>query len=85
MKSFELPSPALRERTSELDRILERMRQNRAARRTSEDIPRSTAVSPEQRMGSTVLAGARVFDLVSGLEGEVIAATRENVIVPTTK
>jgi len=68
---------------SDLDRILERMRQNRAARRTLLDNQLSKPVSPEQRMGSTVLAGARVFDRVTGLEGEVIAATRENVIVPT--
>lgn len=32
-----------------------------------------------------VLAGDRVFDPVSGEEGEVIHVSRENVVVPTTK
>ena len=73
------------ESPTKLNRLLERLHQNREARRTSVDIQRSKSVSPEQRLGSTVLAGARVFDTVSGLEGEVIAATRENVIVPTAK
>lgn len=33
----------------------------------------------------TVVAGARVFDPVTGEEGEVIHVARENVVVPTAK
>jgi len=65
-----------------LDQLLERARQNRAARRTNMDIKVSKPVSAELRLGSTFLAGDRVFDTVSGEEGVVISATRQHLVVP---
>jgi hypothetical protein len=35
--------------------------------------------------GTDLFIGARVYDTVSGLEGEVIDAARENIVVPTAK
>jgi hypothetical protein len=41
--------------------------------------------SAEERMGLALLPGARVLDLVTGQEGEVISGTRANYVVPTTR
>jgi hypothetical protein len=66
-------------------RIRERLRQSQTARtRTVLDAP-SSPQCPEGRMGCSYTPGARVFDRVSGLEGEVIGGAREDIIVPTTK
>jgi len=69
----------------ELDRIRERVRQNRAAAR--QRLSDTAAATPRQidAGGSTHLAGTRVFDLVTGLEGEVLGGTVENVVVPTAQ
>lgn len=69
----------------ETDRIRERLRQGRTA---LDRAARADSVSPlcaEGRMGCAYTAGARVFDRVSGLEGEVIGGARENVIVSATR
>jgi hypothetical protein len=41
--------------------------------------------SAEGNMGLALLPGARVLDLVTGQEGEVIGGTRANYVVPTTR
>jgi hypothetical protein len=71
--------------TDALDQILERARQNRAARRTNVDIQVSKPVSAEQRLGSTFLAGARVADTLSGQGGVVVLAHRQHAIVPAAR
>jgi len=71
---------------SEVDRIRERLRQNRAARRqTIADTPRETRRQHEPIATGTLTAGDRVFDVFSGEEGEVVAVTRENILVPTAE
>jgi hypothetical protein len=70
---------------TQLDRILERARQNRTARQTALDKALTKPIDAEHRFGSTFFAGDRVVDTVTGQEGEVIGATRENVIVPTAQ
>jgi hypothetical protein len=42
-------------------------------------------LSAEERMGLALLPGARVLDLVTGQEGEVMGGTRANYVVPTTR
>jgi hypothetical protein len=69
----------------EMDRLLERMRQRREA------IERDLLTSRAPRRGSANDArvdhpvGARVFDPLSGQEGEVIGAGSENIVVPAPK
>ena len=66
---------------TEIARLLERVRQNRAAR-----VPDRRAVSP---IGAAVrgsdsgalVAGGRAFDLVNGEPVEVVSVHRENVVV----
>jgi hypothetical protein len=65
----------------ELERLRERLRQARAIRAAQLGIGAGGPVCAEGRMGCPFTAGARVFDRVTGEEGEVIAGTRENVIV----
>lgn len=63
----------------------ERLRQNRATR----DAALERALAPVRNSGALVgtglAIGDRVYDTVSGLEGEVIDGARENVVVPATK
>lgn len=68
---------------TELDRVLERVRQNRAARVPPARASYTTPAELLTRVDGTFAAGARVFDLVSGQEGVIVARTRENVLVPT--
>lgn len=68
-----------------LDRILDRVQQNRTARQRNLDNHLARAPCAETRLGCTFVAGARVFDRVTGEVGEVLGGTRENVIVPATK
>ena len=69
---------------SELDRIRERLRQNRAARRqTIADTARGIHGQSAPSATGTLTAGDRVFDVFSGEEGEIVAITRENIFVPT--
>lgn len=67
---------------ADLDRLRERLNQ-RFEHRTRE-LQRGAhgPMCAEGRMGCTFRVGQRVFDRVSGEFGEVVSATRENVIVP---
>jgi len=68
---------------SELDRIRERLRQNRAARRqTIADTAREIRGPHGPIAPGTLTAGDRVFDVFSGEEGEIVTITRENILVP---
>ncbi len=71
--------------TAELRRAIERLRQFRGALqqqlRASSRAPASTA----ERLGLPLDVGERVFDTVTGLEGEVIDGTTENVLIPATE
>lgn len=60
------------------------MKQIREADRTKFDEQAAKAPCSDGRLGCTFLAGARVFDRVTGLEGEVLGGQVENIIVPTT-
>lgn len=71
--------------TPELARVLERVKQTRAATRTPSARAFSTQVPGTAESGSAFAIGARAFDTVSGLEGEVIGHASENIIVPATK
>lgn len=63
--------------------VLERVRQNRAA--IARTIGPSSATAPTAVADGAAVAqqGTRVFDTVSGLEGEVIHGTRQNLVVST--
>ena len=65
-----------------VDLFVERVRQSRAARQAKLDAAPGTLPTAESRLGLPHVAGARVFDTVTGLEGEVIGGTRENIVVP---
>lgn len=67
------------------DRIRERLRQSRAARTEAVLDGAGSPLCSEGRIGCTYTPGARVFDRVSGLEGEVIGGAREDIVIPTTK
>lgn len=70
---------------SELDRIVERIRQTRAAH-VATTADRIAAAAPAAgQTGATHAIGARVFDLQTGLEGTVEGGARENVVIPTSK
>jgi hypothetical protein len=67
---------------SEFDRIRERVRQAREAR-TRELLPTQPArTSALEAIVGPLAPGARVFDRVSGEEGEILGGTRENVLNP---
>lgn len=68
---------------SELDRVRERVRQNRAAHARTLGIGAGDALTPEARLGSSFRTGDRVFDTVTGEEGVVIGGARETIIVAT--
>jgi hypothetical protein len=68
----------------ELAAILDRARSNATHR---EELQRELAAprSPLLRFGGReYFAGDRVFDRVSGQEGEIVAGTTENIIVPNS-
>ena len=68
---------------ADVERALERRRQDIKARRQQLAVAGGGAAAGA---GDGTLAhpvGARVFDPVTGLEGEVIGGNRENVVVPT--
>jgi hypothetical protein len=65
-----------------LARIRDRVRQNRAAQREAIEATRRTLAGPADRLGSRFAPGMKVFDRITGLEGEVIDGTRENIVVP---
>lgn len=70
---------------TELSRALESLRTARVQLRS--ELARSGATAPcaEDRLGCRFRPGDRVFDLVSGEEGEVVGGTVENVLVPTSE
>ena len=68
---------------TELDRIRERLRQNRTVwRQTNADKTRESAGQSRPIADGTLAAGMRVFDRVAGEEVEIVAVTRENIVVP---
>jgi hypothetical protein len=67
-----------------LDRSLERLVQLRAAQRARMQSAIADAVKASAPRVGPHHTGARVFDTVTGQEGEVIGRTRENVLVPVT-
>jgi hypothetical protein len=69
--------------TDDLRRIAERLRQSRLVRQQDADTARVKPPCAEGRLGCMFLAGDRVFDRVTGQEGVVRGATRENLVVPT--
>lgn len=56
----------------EIDRVLERVRQGRAARERELLVPRTRASEAESRGGAALVAGGRAFDTVSGQDVEVV-------------
>jgi len=71
---------------TELDRIRERLRQNRTVwRQTIADHARESAGQSRPVATGTLTAGARAFDRVAGEEVEIVAVTRENLVVPITE
>lgn len=71
--------------TDELSRVRERAIQNRTSR--ADDIAtgaREMALEPTRPSG-TFIAGDRVFDTISGLEGTVVATRTENLVLPAAK
>jgi len=70
---------------SELQRVLERVRQSRAARALAPPSGR-TAESTGAGAGVNGFApGVKAFDLITGETGEVIARTTENIVVPAAQ
>lgn len=68
---------------ADVDRRLERLRQERAARIAELAGRPRQAVSSVHGTRVAQPAGARVFDPVTGEEGEVIAHGSENIVRPT--
>jgi len=66
-----------------LDRLRDRMLQNRTPRDGAAAPPLTISDCPQARLGCTFIAGDRVFDRVTGEEGIVIGGTRENLVVST--
>jgi len=70
---------------NEIDVLLERMKQRRQASAVSFVADRRGNLCAESRMGCTHLAGDRVFDTVSGMEGTVVSSTIENIVISATR
>jgi hypothetical protein len=68
-----------------LARIRERMRQNREARADDLWFPGPFRPTTAARTNAPIREGTQVFDTVTGLEGEVLGGTRENVVVSTPR
>jgi hypothetical protein len=62
-------------------RLLDRGRQNRAARQAAIAARRAPADSGDAFGAAGIVQGTRVFDRVTGQEGTVIGGTRENLVV----
>lgn len=65
-----------------LDRIRERTVQLRDAHTARMQSAIAAAQADAAARSGGYVVGARVFDTVSGLEGEIVGTTRENVLVP---
>ena len=70
---------------SDIDRVLDRVRQNTAARMAALERQRAASTPGVTRVNGQHAIGARVFDPVTGQEGEVIGGGSQNLVVPTTK
>lgn len=66
---------------NELDRVRERVRQSRTERLAAIGRYAGSPASAEQQLGMRFRPGARVFDRVTGQEGEVVGGTIENIVV----
>ncbi|OLB84964.1 MAG: hypothetical protein AUI15_33885 [Actinobacteria bacterium 13_2_20CM_2_66_6] len=64
-----------------LTALVDRLEQNRVARQRSIRVALDAAADQTTRLRGRVPVGARVFDTVSGQEGEVIGGTTESVVV----
>jgi hypothetical protein len=65
--------------------LTDRLRQDRDARAAS-TLAAAHAIAATPRLaGSAHAPGDRVFDTVSGQEGEVIHVARQNLVVSTTR
>jgi hypothetical protein len=64
----------------ELSRVLERMRQNRAARARDGRTARGGDTPAAAAAPGALVAGSRAFDLVTGHVVEVVSVYRENVV-----
>jgi hypothetical protein len=68
--------------SASFDLVLERVRQARQALDVSRARQAGDRVVTARSSALTHPIGARVFDTVTGLEGEVVYGQRENLIVP---
>lgn len=66
---------------SDIDRILERVRQNTEARMARIARQRSSDNSRPMSVTAAHTLGARVFDPLTGQEGTVVGGGSENVVV----
>lgn len=69
----------------DVSRIGDRVSQNRARLEQLLGVGRSVTPCPESRLGCTFLAGDRVIDRVTGEEGVIVGATRENILIPASE
>ena len=65
--------------------IVERAFQNRLARQRAADTARANPRASGPAGRGTFVAGTRVFDTVTGLEGVVIDVRRQHVVVPAAR
>lgn len=70
---------------SDLDFVIERARQSHAERTRTLAARFPPALPATDRLVAAQTTGARVFDRVTGQEGEVIAYARENIIVSAAR
>jgi hypothetical protein len=70
---------------SDIDRVLERIRQGTEQRMREIRERRDGARPATPGVTRAPAIGGRVFDTVSGQEGEVVGGGSENVVIPTAK
>jgi hypothetical protein len=70
------------EMSAAIDRVLERVRQNRAARDAPAQRATPDAVLAGRASPGALVAGDRAFDTVTGEHVEVVSVGSENVVVP---
>jgi len=63
--------------------VRDQLEQNRVARQRSIRQALERATDRTTHLHGTLRAGARVFDTISGEEGEVVGGTTATVVVPT--
>lgn len=66
---------------NDLDRALERIRQGRQARTRELAASLARSGASGEQSGAPFSPGARVFDRVTGLEGEIIGGSVETVLI----